>query len=796
MKSFSRLNTATSVERTSRPMSSYNFHSRGVPYVISTHRSMDNQRLYTIQHHSSSKGMGAQMEKEELYEQTMHLKKRNNKLKSELDEARSIIVKKDIEIRKKDKLIEDLSKENVQIVHEENVHKAKDSTLVTLVKRKYYQLKAEYDDVVKENELLKANVKLTKIKEIKLEMEVLQQEYTKLKQLYTHMQEQNKCNVNEISQLKTYQHEYLKQHQLICTLRDNYEHTKDECKRANAEIHKLKEKLSNKETINKKLILQQQKLQSMYDKLLNEKKQRERNLLSQYDYQKKLAEAHRMISIYKQETAQSQTRNVNAVTPQHIINNNNNNSNYMLTRLQEDITTKDNQLQTYYDLISDMNIKVSIYEKYITTKGDKPSKVLKDNDYNGTINSKTTTKLKQDLTRSMNNSNKNSSNNPTISHPSQQSTEHYKIPTNDIDREYFNDSKNAFKLFKIIFEANNITSDYLNNELNDIYNRFDNRELHREEFLKPFIDLFITCSQTTEQNEHQFIADILNAYLTANKDDPTTFCESLQMFYNKVLDYSTIENENKLIPQLEKEFNYYKNDLLKYLKENTSKDNQSCIEYKMFDNIIKNKIGLKINDTLYDYTLYKMRSTLPKGSSLFLLDTQFVIALLNGKAAELLLQKHSNKTSSINNEVDINKQTHITEENERESSSYVSDVNKARINDDSKEHNNNNNIEERFNVEINKSELVIENLRILTIMKNNVVEFDAFFNEDIHNDDETNMKVIHKDKFFQRLNTLDVDVDVTTKEMNDFINTYHITTSKSMLNVNQIKEDLNNISTH
>ena len=167
------------------------------------------------------------MEKEELYEQTMHLKKRNNKLKSELDEARSIIVKKDIEIRKKDKLIEDLSKENVQIVHEENVHKAKDSTLVTLVKKKYYQLKAEYDDVVKENELLKANVKLTKIKEIKLEMEVLQQEYTKLKQLYTHMQEQNKCNVNEISQLKTYQHEYLKQHQLICTLRDNYEHTKE-----------------------------------------------------------------------------------------------------------------------------------------------------------------------------------------------------------------------------------------------------------------------------------------------------------------------------------------------------------------------------------------------------------------------------------------------------------------------------------------------------------------------------------------------------------------------------------------
>ena len=778
MRSSMRINTATSFERTSRPMSSYTFHPREVPYVINTHRTFDGHRLYTIQ--SQSKGMGAQMEKEELYEQNMHLKKRNNKLKSELDEARSTIVKKDIELRKKDKLIEDLSKENVQIVHEENVCKAKDSTLVTLIKRKYYELKSEYDGVVKENELLKANVKLTKIKEIKIETDILQQEYAKMKQLYTHMQEQNKCSLNEITQLKAFQHEYLKQHQLICTLRDNYEHSKDECKRSIAEINKLKDKLSHKETLNKKLMLQHQKLQTVNERLLNEKKQREKNVLSQYDYQKKLAETTRMLSIYKMESAQNQTtHHTNALTSQHVLNNNNN---YINTRLQEDMMYKDNQLRTYRDIITDMDTKVSIYEKYITNKGDNPLKVLKSGGYNGTINAKTL-KQTQDLMGSLN-SNKTSSN----SEPSQPSVEHYKIPFDEVDKNYFKDTKNVFKLFKITFESNNITAEYLTNALNDIYSQFDGKEeTSREEFLKPFIDLFIQCSQTTHQKEIEFISTFLNTHLDANDNETDKFITSIQEFNETVKDYSTVYNEKDLLRELEREFSFCKSDVLKYLNENSSKDNHSYVDFIMFDHIIKNKIGLKINNELFDYALYKMRSSLPKGSSMFLLDTQFVKLLLSGKGDELLSHKHSHKSSSNHHEGDINKQTHITEENEKEGSSCGSEFNKARINDDS---------QERFDVEVNKSESLKDSGRVLEVMKDNAIDVDTFFEEDIQidndddNNNETTMKMIHKDKFFKRLNTL--NVELTPKEMNDFIKTYHITTNKSMLNVDQIKEDLNN----
>jgi hypothetical protein len=259
---------ATSVDHKPRPYSAYN-PSSPVPFVINTRFSSETPIIYTMP--SQSKGMGAKIEKEELYEQNMHLKKRNNKLKSELDEAKSTIVKKDIELRKKEKIIEDLSKENdIQIVQEENFAKARESTLVTLVKRKYYEMKNNYEKVLKENEILKSNIKLTKIKEIKIETDILGKELEKMKNLYNHVQDQNKNNLNEISQLQSFQNEYFKQHQLICALRENYEKSKEDYKHNNEELFKTKEKLSKTEANCRKLKLEIQKLKSTNEKYLTE----------------------------------------------------------------------------------------------------------------------------------------------------------------------------------------------------------------------------------------------------------------------------------------------------------------------------------------------------------------------------------------------------------------------------------------------------------------------------------------------------------------------------------------------
>jgi len=83
-------------------------------------------------------GMGNKIEREQLYENNMQLKDIINKLKRELAETRNQVVKKDIEIRKKERIIKECSKENdLESVHELNLEKARESTLVSLCRDKY-----------------------------------------------------------------------------------------------------------------------------------------------------------------------------------------------------------------------------------------------------------------------------------------------------------------------------------------------------------------------------------------------------------------------------------------------------------------------------------------------------------------------------------------------------------------------------------------------------------------------------------------------------------------------------------
>lgn len=92
---------------------------------------------------------GNNIEKEKLYESTVQLKIILNKLKQELAEAKSQIVKKDLEIKKKDKIIKDCSRENdLESVHKENIGKAKESTLLSLCKEKYFEMKKKYEENV------------------------------------------------------------------------------------------------------------------------------------------------------------------------------------------------------------------------------------------------------------------------------------------------------------------------------------------------------------------------------------------------------------------------------------------------------------------------------------------------------------------------------------------------------------------------------------------------------------------------------------------------------------------------
>ena len=86
--------------------------------------------------------MGSQITKEELYEENMHLKDKINKMRKELDSVKNKLFKKDLELNKKDKIIRDCNKENItEYTREINFEKAKESSLITMCKQKFNDLK-------------------------------------------------------------------------------------------------------------------------------------------------------------------------------------------------------------------------------------------------------------------------------------------------------------------------------------------------------------------------------------------------------------------------------------------------------------------------------------------------------------------------------------------------------------------------------------------------------------------------------------------------------------------------------
>ena len=142
--------------------------------------------LFTMPNNRRMKSsMGKKMEIEQLYEYNLQLRDNLNKLKKELAETKYQVVKKEIELREKEKIIRSIIRENdVDVVHEEKFEKAKESALLTMCKDKYNILRNTYEKECEENKILKANIKLTKIKEFQIENDILNKEIRKIRALY------------------------------------------------------------------------------------------------------------------------------------------------------------------------------------------------------------------------------------------------------------------------------------------------------------------------------------------------------------------------------------------------------------------------------------------------------------------------------------------------------------------------------------------------------------------------------------------------------------------------------------
>ena len=247
------------------------------------------------------KGMGNTFEREELYKINMQLKETVNSLRVELYEAKSQIVKKEREIKNKEKIIEDCYKEidNPTSLYKKSFDRAKESTLFTLCKEQYNQLKNNYDKQSEEMEILKANIKITKLKEYQINIDVLKKEMNKLRNLYNSLILENNMLKKQLEEFNEYKSRCNYQHDIInkCAKKvEDYNHNLLELELQNEE---LQEKLEKNRRSNQLIKNQNNKLKLTNEKYLRERKNRQHFTMYNTDKINKINHLEKELNEYK-----------------------------------------------------------------------------------------------------------------------------------------------------------------------------------------------------------------------------------------------------------------------------------------------------------------------------------------------------------------------------------------------------------------------------------------------------------------------------------------------------------------
>ena len=627
-------------------------------------------------------GMGNKIEREQLYENNMQLKDIINHLRKELAEVKNKVVKKDIEIRKKEKLIKECSKENdLESTHELNLEKARESTLVSLYKQQYNELKESYNKKVKEYNELSSTYKITKLKEYLIQIDVMKKEMEKMRNLYMQtVENNNKLNL-EIQNFKELKKYFVEQHGIIESLEKTIKQNKEEINK----LQKINEEYKNRleQNIKKQKILKNKnfKLKISNKKYLDIKKNRENYEIFIDDNKKHIENLKKELDEYKR-LYELTRREYNKIQEQRdkkehnkLKNEENNPMNHPFQAMgiievkQENKDT--NKLSLYKSLVEEYKIKIDIYEIYLKKIGIDKDALIKAFGYDGVVTSSTkintnevdnfTTNLASIETNPNNNINtenseeinkdqsvKNINNivhindninpNPT---PNNANTNKNSISTSNNfnnndklpsieeekqDEAQYSDENQLLSLLHVFvknLEANGITKEQINQKIDEISKLFENKtEATKEEFIDPFIKMFIETMHITKKEDVEIVGGFLNDFVDSLNGEISIFFNGLIEVFDNVNDYTGINKDCELAFKLSK----YKDELISSLKKIDS-NNTHLITFETFRKIVHD-LNLLLDDESMEYLIYKMKKDVPENNSIFDLNYDFIENLL------------------------------------------------------------------------------------------------------------------------------------------------------------------------
>ncbi len=551
------------------------------------------------------------LDREKLVQENIKLKTQLNKLETEKMNHKREITNLEMEINKKDKIIETMINDTQSNLNTES-NKASEMHLVLNVKRQYKELKKVYEKNQQELNATKKNVKYTKINELNTENQIYNEQVNKLKNIYEHSLEQKQSlqkNENEFDKMKqalsqkdyiilSFQENCQKMESQIQTLNSEKEKLKNQNTKKDDMITKLKEKLETQNKENEKLIMKN-----------NNIKKSEIFLSTKNKYEAKMQKLKKDIAQY---------RDLNSKNEKILrdIEKNKNNPQKNLTKFSRKLFSSNPQSHYSVDTVSGNSSqaqsesaqKILLLQSILTEEKNEKEKLLQQ---------------VEELTQQLNTS---KTIEPKIILANSYSANNIKSEIKVIDYDYLTEAH--FNDFKYILlknlEANKIDtsileSRVLNSDTLDLLKDKSQYKLFISQLGNNFCDILKAKQRKDQEDIYSFINTFLyDNYVSQEKQNTDEFKSKFLALFSKISFYS-LEQRQELNRIIAYKLNKNKEkfiELLNYFDENQ----KGFICFNSINKIIE-QLNLKFKSDVKEYFIYVMKCFIDDGN--FLQDLKY-----------------------------------------------------------------------------------------------------------------------------------------------------------------------------
>ena len=551
------------------------------------------------------------LDREKLVQENIKLKTQLNKLEAEKINHKREITNLEMEINKKDKIIETMINDTQSNLNNEN-NKVSEMHLVLNVKRQYKELKKIYEKNQQELNATKKNVKFTKINELNTENQIYNEQINKLKNLYEHSLEQKQSlekNENEFDIMKqalsqkdyiilSFQENCQKMESQIQALNNEKEKLKNQSNKKDEMIIKLKDKLETQNKENEKLIMKN-----------NNIKKSEVFLNTKNKYEAKMQKLKKDIAQY---------RDLNSKNERILreFEKNKNNPQKNLTKFSRKIFSSnpqslypvENNLLNSTENQSESAQKILLLQSILSEEKSEKEKLLKQ---------------VEELTQQLNTS---KTIEPKIILANSYSANNIKSEIKVIDYDYLTEAH--FNDFKYILlknlEANKIDTSILesrviNSDTLDLLKDKSQYKLFISQLGNNFCDILKAKQRKDQEDIYSFINTFLyDNYVSQENQNTDEFKSKFLALFSKISFYS-LEQRQELNRIIAYKLNKNKEkfiELLNYFDENQ----KGFICFNSINKIIE-QLNLKFKNDVKEYFIYVMKCFIDDGN--FLQDLKY-----------------------------------------------------------------------------------------------------------------------------------------------------------------------------